>query len=76
MVYCEGRHFSSRTLQIVKVDKILSPEKNSKIFIKKRNFVHKIFDKSLVKTIIKEVFVWNFIFIKMVVIFVAESLRS
>ena len=31
MLYCEGRHFSSRTLEIGKVDKILDPEINFKI---------------------------------------------
>ena len=60
MLYCEGCHFSSRTLQIVKFDKILSSEINSKIYVEKRNFVDELLGKSLIKTIIKEVFVWNF----------------
>ena len=30
-LYCEGRHFSSRTLEIVKVDRVLDPETNFKI---------------------------------------------
>ena len=38
MVYGEGRCFRSKTLEIVKLDKILDPEINSKIFILKEKF--------------------------------------
>ena len=47
-------------MEIGKVDKILDPEINLKIYIEKRNFVHKLFDKSLIKTKMKEVIVSNF----------------
>ena len=38
MLYCKGRDFSSRTLEIVKVDKILEPEINSKSLYRKAKF--------------------------------------
>ena len=54
ILYGEGRCFSSKTLEIVKLDKILDPEINSKILFWKRNFVHKHFDKSLIKMTIEK----------------------
>ena len=38
MLYCEDRHFSSRTLGIGNIDKILDPEINFKILYLKAKF--------------------------------------
>ena len=61
MLYCEGRDFSSRRFEIVKLIKHFILKWICEICIGTRQFCHKLFDKSLVKTGMKEVFVSKFV---------------